>query len=75
LLEAAGFDVELAGAELLGRDVASICKTQVLDQIWSVVISEANRELLARRIVQTTLYEARPALERPWVDSVQDFCA
>jgi predicted nucleotidyltransferase len=64
LLEAMGFDMELAGAELLGRDVASICKAQALDQIRSVV-TERNRELLVRHMIRTTLYdEATPAVER-----------
>jgi predicted nucleotidyltransferase len=36
LLETAGFDMELAGAELLGRDVATICQTKVLHQIRSL---------------------------------------
>ncbi len=62
MLGAVGFDLELAGGELLGRDVASLCKTLVLNQIQSIVKSEPNRELLLRQIVQTTLYdEAAPA--------------
>ena len=55
LLEAAGFDLELAGAELLGRDVASICKTQTLRQIRSILTSERNRERLISHIVRTIL--------------------
>ena len=37
LLETVGFDMELAGAELLGRDVASICQTKVLHQMRSLL--------------------------------------
>lgn len=62
MLGAVGFDLELAAGELLGRDVASLCKTLVLNQIQSIVKSEPNRELLLRQIVQTTSYdEATPA--------------
>ena len=65
LLEAVGFDMELAGAELLGRDVATICKTQTLDQIRSIVTSERNRERLISHMVRTTLYtEAVSSAER-----------
>jgi predicted nucleotidyltransferase len=56
LLEAAGFDMELAGAELLGRDVATICKTQTSHQIQSIVTSERNCERLISHMVQTTFH-------------------
>jgi predicted nucleotidyltransferase len=57
--------MELAGAELLGRDVATICKTQTLDQIRSIVTSERNRERLISHMVRTTLYtEAVSSAER-----------
>ncbi|MGA2185338.1 MAG: nucleotidyl transferase AbiEii/AbiGii toxin family protein [Bryobacteraceae bacterium] len=71
LLENAGFDMELAGAELLGRDVASICETPVLEQIRSLLTSERNRERLVNHMVQTSTYaEATPAIER----IVSGFC-
>jgi predicted nucleotidyltransferase len=71
LLEAAGFNMELAGAELLGRDVATICETQVLDQIRSLMTSERNRERLVSHLVQTSTHaEATPAIER----MVSGFC-
>ncbi len=67
-----GFDLELAGAELLGRDVASICKTQTLHQIRSIVTSERNRERLIRHIVQTTSYaEAASGVGR----TLNGFCS
>jgi predicted nucleotidyltransferase len=46
LLESVDFDMRLAGAELLGRDVASICDTQILNQVQSVLELESNRERL-----------------------------
>jgi predicted nucleotidyltransferase len=65
LLEAVGFDLELAGAELLGRDLAGICKTQTMHQIRSIVTSERNRERLISHIVQATFYaEAASSVER-----------
>ena len=64
LLEAVDFDIEVAGAELLGRDVASIGSSQVMDQVRSLVTSEPNRERLVRHMAQTTYAEAAPAVER-----------
>jgi predicted nucleotidyltransferase len=70
LLEAVGFDLDLAGAELLGRDVAGIGSSQVMDQIRTLVTSEPNRERLVRHMAQTTYAEAEPAVER----IVKAFC-
>lgn len=56
LLEAVGFNMELAGAELLGRDVAAICQTQLSNQIRSLLTSERNRERLVSHMVQTSAY-------------------
>ena len=64
LLEAVGFDMELAGAELLGRDVASIGSLQVMDQVRSLVKSEPDRERLANQMAQTTYSEAARAVDR-----------
>ena len=65
LLEAVAFDMELAGAELLGRDVVAICSKPVLDQVRSIVTSEQNRERLVNQMVQTSTYaEAAPAVDR-----------
>jgi predicted nucleotidyltransferase len=59
LLESSGFDMELAGAELLGRDVAEICSAPVLDQVRSLISSEANLERLVEQMVQTSTYAER----------------
>lgn len=65
LLEAVGFDMALAGAELLGRDVARICSPSVLVQIRSFLRSEPDIERLVRQMVQTSTHaEATPMVER-----------
>jgi len=65
LLEAVGFDMELAGAELLGRDVARICSPPTLDQVRSLVRSELDLERLVNQMVLTSTYaEATPTVER-----------
>ena len=65
LLEAVDFDMQLAGAELLGRDVATICDTQSLHQVRSVLALERNRERLVIDMVRTSTYaEATPFVER-----------
>ena len=46
LLEAAEFDMQLAGAELLGRDVATICEARILSQVQTVLAVDSNRERL-----------------------------
>jgi predicted nucleotidyltransferase len=56
LLEAAGFDMRLAGAELLGRDVAAICDARALRQVQSVLALENNRERLVIDMVRTSTY-------------------
>jgi predicted nucleotidyltransferase len=64
LLEALGFDMELAGAELLGRDVADIASSPVMAQIRSLLTSELNRERLLHQMAQTTYAEAASFVER-----------
>lgn len=64
LLQAAGFDMELAGAELLGRDVARLCSQQMLDQIRALLESELDLERLVNQMAQTRYAEALPAVER-----------
>lgn len=59
LLETVGFDMELAGAELLGRDVATICQTKVLHQMRSLLTSERSRERLASHMVHSNLHVPR----------------
>jgi len=50
LLQAAGFDMELAGAELLGRDIASLASPSALNHIRSVVKSERDVERLINQV-------------------------
>jgi predicted nucleotidyltransferase len=65
LLEAAEFDMPVAGPELLGRDVAAICDAQILHQVDSVLTEESNRERLVIDMVQTSTYaETTPFVER-----------
>jgi predicted nucleotidyltransferase len=64
LLEAAGFDMDLAGAELLGRDVARIADSQATDQVRSFLASQPERERLASHMARTTYAEATPAVDR-----------
>jgi predicted nucleotidyltransferase len=65
LLEAVDFDMRLAGAELLGRDLVTICNTQILNQVRSVLALERNRERLVIDMVRTSTYaEATPFVER-----------
>jgi predicted nucleotidyltransferase len=54
LLEAADFDLQLAGAELLGRDVANIASAPAIRQIRSLVTSESDLDRLVRQMAQTT---------------------
>lgn len=71
LLEAVDFDMQLAGAELLGRDVAAICDRQILSQVQSILELEINRERLVLDMVRTSTYaEATPFVER----SLSGFC-
>ena len=56
--------MELAGSELLGRDVASIGSSHAVDQVRSLLASEENRERLARQMAQTTYAEAAPTVGR-----------
>lgn len=65
LLEAVGFDMELAGAELLGNDVARLCSPVVLAQIRSLLASNEDIERLVRQMVQTSTHsDATPRVER-----------
>ena len=64
LLEAAGFDLRFAGAELLGRDVRHICSPRILAQLQSLLRSESKTERLTFQIAQTTYAEALPEVER-----------
>jgi predicted nucleotidyltransferase len=71
LLEAAAYDMELAGAELLGRDVARICSPPALMQVQSLVKSEPDLERLVNQMVQTSTHdEATATVER----TANSFC-
>jgi len=64
LLETADFDMELAGAELLGRDVASVSSPGALDQIRSLIKSERKLERLTNQMIQSSAHaDATPTLE------------
>lgn len=54
LLEATGFDLELAGAELLGRDVARICTAQILKQAGAWLRAPKLLDQLVSQMVQTS---------------------
>lgn len=65
LLEAVGFDMKLAGAELLGRDVTQRCSPTILAQIRSLLASQSDLERLVTQMVQTSTYtDATPTVER-----------
>lgn len=64
LLEAVGYDMELAGAELLGRDVRGVASSRVFEQIRLVLKSESDLERLVNQMARTTYAEAWPAVER-----------
>jgi predicted nucleotidyltransferase len=71
LLEALGFDLELAGAEMLGRDVARVCSREALEQVRSLIKSERELERLTNQMVQSSASpEASPAVAR----AVNAFC-
>ena len=57
LLEAAGFDLELAGAELLGRDSALVCSPKTFEQIGSVLTTERQRERLITQMAQAFAHD------------------
>jgi len=65
LLEAVGFDMELAGAELLGHDVAQLCSPPVLALIRSVLETEPTLERLVIHMVRTSAFaETAPFIQR-----------
>ena len=65
MLEAAEFDIQVAGAELLGRDVALICSSPALALARSVLEPEHSLERLIHEMVRTsTVAEALPFVER-----------
>lgn len=65
LLEAVGFDMQLAGAELLGRDVAHLCSPPALALIRSVLEFEQTSERLTNHMIRTSaIAEVSPFVQR-----------
>jgi predicted nucleotidyltransferase len=65
LLGVVGFDMQLAGAELLGRDVARLCSPPALGLVQSILQSEPIIECLVNHMVQTSTFsEAAPVVEQ-----------
>jgi predicted nucleotidyltransferase len=65
LLESVGFDVEVAGAELLGRDVARLGSPIALEQIRFLLASPVTLERLRRQMAESATHtEATPAVDR-----------
>jgi predicted nucleotidyltransferase len=65
LLEAHGYDMELAGAELLGRDVADLCSPAALAIVRSVLESGQSVDRLVSQIVRASGFvDVQPSVER-----------
>jgi predicted nucleotidyltransferase len=65
LLERVGFDMELAGAELLGGDVAKVCPPDALRRIRSLFRSGTELDRLISQMIRSASYiEATPAIEQ-----------
>lgn len=64
LLELASFDIVLAGAELLGRDVAAICSPQYLPAIKTFLTLEHELDRLVAGMVRSGNPEDDPLLQR-----------
>jgi predicted nucleotidyltransferase len=60
LLEVVGYDLTLAGAQILGRDAAGIADSAATDQIVSLLTSEAQVDLLGAHMITTRSYEETP---------------
>lgn len=71
LLERVGFDMELAGAELLGGDVAKVCPPDALRRIRSLFRSGTEVDRLISQMIRSASYvEAVPTIEQ----TVNAFC-
>lgn len=55
LLEAAGFDPELAGAMLLGRDAAAVCRGSTARIVAGILTHPESRQRLTDQILSATL--------------------
>ncbi|PHV07512.1 hypothetical protein CSQ96_09975 [Janthinobacterium sp. BJB412] len=58
LLEAAGFELEVAGAALLGKDVAEVCFPETTRQITAMLATPALRQRLVDQMLRHTLLSA-----------------
>jgi predicted nucleotidyltransferase len=54
LLETAGFDIQLAGAELLGRDVALMCSFSARTALEPLLRTRSTFERLVDQAIQTS---------------------
>jgi predicted nucleotidyltransferase len=65
LLETVGFDTQLAGAELLGRDVGLLCSSSTRAVVESLLTTESTFERLLDQTVQASgMPETADLLER-----------
>lgn len=55
LLQEVGFDPELAGAMLLGKDAAAICQASTAQLIMSILVDPQWRQRLIDQLLRTTL--------------------
>jgi predicted nucleotidyltransferase len=61
LLEAVEFDFELAGATLLGRDVARICAASTLERARALLSSSRLLDQMVGQMVQTSSHSEEVA--------------
>lgn len=61
LLESVGYDLTLAGAQLLGRDTARISDSAAAGQIGNLLNSEAQTNLLISHMITTASYQENAA--------------
>lgn len=71
VLEEADYSFELAGARLLGRDVAVLCDTPLRARIGGILANPEQRELLARHMGWAE--EADEALDRRAAENLEWF--
>jgi predicted nucleotidyltransferase len=60
MLEAAGFDLECAGAGLLGRDAARLCDPSTLGELRALLRSEPLLDRLLSQMIQTSVHSGSP---------------
>ncbi len=64
LLEGAGYDMEFAGSQLLGRDAARICRQDTRRQISAILSSERMVDQLIRQMHRSGFDDDGPQAER-----------